>query len=307
LNPKREQLIRRLTMLAASTQPYHMELLGLVTENGRDVVLEMISDLSGTSGDARIEDRLKKMANTLERVKNNPDWDMLRRKAQIATKRTAVAAKDTTIKTAKATAWRTKEAGLAARVAALEQCVSSLSVPDSSSPTLRSARSALAAHRQTPKYNPTRRNPDDAKHALGDMMHDLLGLLIAIKMSAWLHHWNVKGANFYGQHLMLERLYKDIDENIDKLGEKIASYLGEVDVGIMDDVGTRFLAKKIDLLSLTEEAKATSDTIRETFNAELRQGTSSLPRKLQAGLDDYLMALNNDLDTYVYLLRRSAM
>lgn len=294
-------------MLAASTQTYHMELLGLVTENGRDVVLEMISDLSGTSGDARIEDRLKKMANTLERVKNNPDWDMFRRKAQIATKRTAVAAKDTTIKTAKATAWRTKEAGLAARVAALEQCVSSLSVPDSSSPTLRSARSALAAHRQTPKYNPTRRNPDDAKHALGDMMHELLGLLIAIKMSAWLHHWNVKGANFYGQHLMLERLYKDIDENIDKLGEKIASYLGAVDMGIMDEVGTRFLGNRANLMDLTEKAKATSDEIRDTFNAELTRGQPSLPRKLQAGLDDYLMALNNDLDTYVYLLQRSGM
>jgi hypothetical protein len=106
---------------------------------------------------------------------------------------------------------------------------------------------------------------------------------------------------------LLERLYKDIDENIDKLGEKIASYLGEVDMSIMDEVGARFLGNRANLMDLTEKAKATSDEIRDTFNAELTRGQPSLPRNLHAGLDDYLMALNNDLDTYVYLLQRSGM
>jgi DNA-binding ferritin-like protein len=307
MTARREQLIRSLTILATGDESLQEPLVALAKQHGRDVVLEMISDLAETSGDRRIEGRLKKMANALERVKTNPDWDKLRRKAKLATQRSATAAADTTVKTAKTAAWRTKEAGLAARTATLEQCARSLGVSDSSSPSLRAARSALAAHQQTPKYNPVRRNPEGKSSMIGDLMHDLLGLLIAIKMSAWMHHWNVKGANFYGQHLLLERLYKDIDENIDKLGEKIASYLGEVDMSIMDEVGARFLGNRANLMDLTEKAKATSDEIRDTFNAELTRGQPSLPRNLHAGLDDYLMALNNDLDTYVYLLQRSGM
>lgn len=54
---------------------------------------------------------------------------------------------------------------------------------------------------------------------------------------------------------------------------------------------------KIVVHSVIGEAQRLSDEVRAMLDGTLRGNTTS-------GLDDYLMALNNTLDTYKYLLSR---
>lgn len=301
---EKQDLALRLRQLAGDTGGFSDELMVLAKAHGRDAVLEMISDITGTKTSERSARRLANMANALERMKVNPeiDFEKFRKKAFLATKKSAVAAKDTSIKGAKLTAWKGKETGLAARVAALEQCVSSLQVSDSSSPTLRNARAALAAHRRTAKYNPGGKQAD----AFALHMHDLLSNLIEIKMAAWVLHWSVRGTNFYGAHLLLERVYTQMDELIDVLGEKISNIYGKVDYKrVMGNVGDGHFEAgswQDDLSTSISDAKATSDLLQDA----LRASRSELPLKSISGLDDYLMSLNNSLETFEYLVRRSA-
>lgn len=302
-----QQLARELYAIAHMGGSFNAAVEGLAQQYGRDRVLEALSDLTGEESSAAAAKRMTAMTNMLERMKVNPelDFEKIRKKAFLATKKTAVAAKDTSIKGAKLTAWKGKDTGLAARVAALEQCVSSLQVSDSSSPTLRDARAALAAHRRTAKYNPGGAEDRDVKTS-HSFMHTLLGYLIEIKLAAWSLHWNAKGANFYGTHLMLQRIYTEIDEQIDTLGEKIASMYGKVDMGLVRaqahyhlyDVETFYTA----LGETIEKTQTNSDALLHL----IKEAPRSFPTGSVSGLDDYLMALNNSLDTFLYLLRRSA-
>jgi DNA-binding ferritin-like protein len=49
----------------------------------------------------------------------------------------------------------------------------------------------------------------------------LLGFLRALGLVHQSHHWQTTGNNYYGDHLLFERLYNDIPKEIDVIGEKI--------------------------------------------------------------------------------------
>ena len=152
--------------------------------------------------------------------------------------------------------------------------------------------------------NPRRRRARRNGSALDERMGQLLGLLHTAKSVAWVAHWNAKGPDFYSTHLMFQRIYEELDEPIDELGERYVAYTrspvkyrtfrGE-DV----DVPADSLAAATLLDSILGAAQQTSDVVRDIANREI-SGRSA------AGLDDYLMALNNTLDTFRYLLYRYA-
>ena len=154
------------------------------------------------------------------------------------------------------------------------------------------------------KRNPRRRMARRNGTALADRLSELLGLLHTAKSVAWVAHWNAKGPNFYGTHLMFQRIYEELDEPIDELGERYVAYTrspvkyhafrGE-DVDVPTDA--QAAANLLD--SILGVAQQTSDMARSIANREV-SGRSA------AGLDDYLMALNNTLDTFRYLLYRYA-
>jgi DNA-binding ferritin-like protein len=48
-----------------------------------------------------------------------------------------------------------------------------------------------------------------------------LGCLRALGIMQHSHHWQTKGETSYGDHLLFERIYKHIEEDVDGLGEKI--------------------------------------------------------------------------------------
>lgn len=136
----------------------------------------------------------------------------------------------------------------------------------------------------------------------------LLSQLRGLQWSHWNSHWKVKGDSQYGDHLLFERLYTSLSEEIDTLGEKITSYFGPT---VITDLGTllettRFLSlhkhpdtgptdlyeRALDLEShLQRSIKRVYDKVKES-------GEMSL------GLDDYLMSLANAHETAIYLLKQ---
>ncbi len=54
-------------------------------------------------------------------------------------------------------------------------------------------------------------------------MSELAALLAFLRAESWVHtahHWQTRGCNYYGDHLLFQRIYEETDDLIDPLAEK---------------------------------------------------------------------------------------
>lgn len=136
----------------------------------------------------------------------------------------------------------------------------------------------------------------------------IMAMLRAIQWKSWTLHWQVSGSNYYGDHLLLQRMYQGegggpvIDDSIDALGERMVAYFGP---------------ESVDAESLSNQ---TSAILRETapgfaglldLEMRLQKGIKAAWKMNQEakdafslGMDDYLMGLSNERDTVIYLLKQ---
>lgn len=134
----------------------------------------------------------------------------------------------------------------------------------------------------------------------------LLQQLQGVKVAAQLLHWNSRGPSGYSDHLLFERVYGKMDDQIDTLAEKYVSYFGQsVPVAAMmpaadfiEGYGHESL-RASSLVQGLRNAQSLSDGLREGINEA--RSLEILPGS-PAGFDDYLMSLNNELDTFIYLV-----
>lgn len=131
-------------------------------------------------------------------------------------------------------------------------------------------------------------------------------------LSIWFQHahWSVGGQSSYGDHLMYERIYLAITEEIDALAEKAVGFTGvsAVDTHVHGKMigemicayPTPTRAGEATMIASTGLAMVSDyiDTINETYTTLKGQG------KLSMGLDDFLMALVSKLETQAYLLKQ---
>ena len=68
-----------------------------------------------------------------------------------------------------------------------------------------------------------------------------LACLRAMSFSYQTSHWQAQGATFYEDHLLFERLYGSVTEEIDALAEKLVGYLGSDSVTLLNQA-EKFLA-----------------------------------------------------------------
>jgi len=52
-------------------------------------------------------------------------------------------------------------------------------------------------------------------------MQRVLSQLFATRLKAQVYHWNARGPQFYSAHKLLEDVYKNLDESIDEVAERI--------------------------------------------------------------------------------------
>lgn len=111
-------------------------------------------------------------------------------------------------------------------------------------------------------------------------------------------HWQTQGANYYADHLLFERLYKDALEEIDSVAER--------SIGICQDIQVVDIFESVQRLS--EKSKAVeSDMIQysikleENFVAMLEE----LDKKdISTGTRDLINGIANKHEEHLYLLRQ---
>lgn len=133
----------------------------------------------------------------------------------------------------------------------------------------------------------------------------VLAVLRAQYLSYQTSHWQVISGNFYGNHLLFERLYKSVQEQVDQLAEKMVGYFGREAVNLAPSMKRmlgcvlrwnayschhkRGIASEVEL----------QEAVQEAYDAITESGAMTL------GLDDWLMATANQHEENTYLLQQA--
>ena len=137
----------------------------------------------------------------------------------------------------------------------------------------------------------------------------LLSTILANEMTLYIKtrkfHWNVSGESFMELHKLFEAQYKQLEEYIDEIAERI-SKLGEKTIGTMKEFSA--------LATLTESPKKYPSqkhmlqellADHETLIKELRKQVTACSEKYNdAGTADFLTGLMEDHETVAWILRR---
>lgn len=144
-----------------------------------------------------------------------------------------------------------------------------------------------------------------------DMALPTLQVLLAILRGAhwahWTSHWQVRGESQYGDHLLLERIYQSLIEEIDTLAEKIVGTYGGRAVSPVDQA--QLMANTI--LPIAEVQAEDNPILRALIVEEALQVAFKNIYKalkemdvLTLGMDDFIMSMANAHESNLYLLRQ---
>lgn len=117
-------------------------------------------------------------------------------------------------------------------------------------------------------------------------------------------HWEVKSSGFYGDHLLMQRLYETTLDNIDAISEKGIGLFGQdcVDLGaqitLIKTIIDEYKAQKPLERSLAA-VKSFLQISTKTYEDMKKNGDMTL------GLDDLILSIHSDQETAVYLLQQS--
>lgn len=132
----------------------------------------------------------------------------------------------------------------------------------------------------------------------------ILGFLKALQFHHQAAHWKVTGESFYSDHLLFERLYENLNDDIDTLAEKIISFFGEqaIDPLVLIKLSHYFVHK-----AYQEEPEciiSRSLLMEENLQEILEDFYSATEEALSMGLDDFIMSLAGEHEEHIYLLRQ---
>jgi DNA-binding ferritin-like protein len=139
-----------------------------------------------------------------------------------------------------------------------------------------------------------------------ELLRELHALLLAQQRNYWSTHQQVAGPNYYGDHLLFERLYSGLTDQIDGLAERMVALFGpeivdNVDVARRTTAWLERWSKTRDPIrrALLSETDAQGQ-FRAVYDGLKAAGTLSL------GMDDFLMGLASEHDQNTYLLQQRA-
>lgn len=135
------------------------------------------------------------------------------------------------------------------------------------------------------------------------VLQKALGLLKAIHWNHLTSHWQSPGKE-YANHLLFQRLYENLVDEIDDLAEKIVSYYGKqaVDPNIILKISQEYLKDWMAKDDKIERAILAEKELQELFK-EIYSSLKST-NSLSLGMDDFIMALCNKHEKHLYLLGR---
>jgi len=144
-----------------------------------------------------------------------------------------------------------------------------------------------------------RENEPEALNLL-QTLHAMLGVLY---LNYWVSHWQASGDTSYGDHLLFERLYEDIQDQIDGLAEKIVAKYGveAVELPVLGTIAKTFVYRWNQVPCIYERGilaeKEYLEASKRAYEALKEMDALSL------GMDDFIMATASDHEEYLYLLQ----
>lgn len=118
-------------------------------------------------------------------------------------------------------------------------------------------------------------------------------------------HWNVSGESFMELHKLYESQYKQIEESIDEIAERIGK-LGENTIGTMKEF-TEFATIKEHAGTYTNSKDSLAELLsdHQIVIVELRKNIEeSAEKNKDAGTVDFLTGLLEQHETMAWILRR---
>ena len=131
-----------------------------------------------------------------------------------------------------------------------------------------------------------------------------ISFLRAIYLIEQNDHWEVKSSGFYGDHLLMQRLYESTLENVDSIAEKGIGLFGTdvVDIGAQLTLIKTIIDKYKGLKPLERSLAAVQDFLdvsTKTYEDLKKNGDMTL------GLDDLILSIHSEQETSIYLLQQT--
>jgi DNA-binding ferritin-like protein len=131
-----------------------------------------------------------------------------------------------------------------------------------------------------------------------------ISFLRAIYLIEQNDHWEVKSSGFYGDHLLMQRLYETTLENVDAIAEKSLALFGSDTLNISAQITLikTIIDKYKDLKPLERSLAAVQEFLQistHTYKEIKDSGDMTL------GLDDLILHIHSDQETSVYLLQQT--
>lgn len=142
-----------------------------------------------------------------------------------------------------------------------------------------------------------------------ERIEELCCYYIALIRSVYLvhqnNHWITNGKNFYGNHLLFERIYKSAADDADSAAEK---FIGLFGTDVLDlNMQAQMIGKILEEFSGREPLETSLEierkflTFSEKFYAIMKHED-----KMSLGLDDMVMSIANNREGAVYLLQQAS-
>lgn len=141
-----------------------------------------------------------------------------------------------------------------------------------------------------------------------------LDLLQSLRLLHQQHHWQATGISAYGDHLLFERLYSCLAEEIDNVGEKVVgagnAELVETHYSLMNI--TRFLNALEDSMGISQNETPSTKLVRKSLLAEKSFVTAGekimrlLEKKeqLTRGIENMMGTILDTHEKNIYLLEQ---
>lgn len=141
--------------------------------------------------------------------------------------------------------------------------------------------------------------------AVLEQTQDLLAALQAAYLTYRTAHWQSKGDAYYGDHLMLQRIYEESAKHVDSVAERMVGYFGAESVDLVDQVDS--ISYYVDLFGRKRAPIQASLAATEVVRELLTETYAALEKhhNLTLGMDDLLMATASEKDVHQYLLQQA--
>lgn len=137
---------------------------------------------------------------------------------------------------------------------------------------------------------------------------EILGTFVGFIRGLYLlhqnHHWVTSGSNFYSLHLLFERLYQEVAEDVDKIAERTVGKCGVSALNLTTQ--SKVIAQMINefagdnLVEVSLAAEVEFQKICQNVYDEIKE-----VGELTLGLDDLLMNISSNGESRIYLLKQN--